>query len=61
MAVQEVVEEQETPVAAVDPKSTVVVPVAVEKPVPARVTVVPPEAGPEVGEMEVIDGKVAAI
>jgi hypothetical protein len=49
----EVVDGQSTGVAAFpDPKSTVVPPDAVEKPVPVRVTVVPPEAGPEVGEIE---------
>ena len=51
-AVHEVVEEQDTEVAAVDPNTTVVPPWAVEKSVPVRVTVVPPEAGPEVGEIE---------
>ena len=53
-AVQVVVEEQETDGAGfVDPKSTVVPPDAVEKPVPSSVTLVPPAVGPEVGEMEV--------
>ena len=49
---QEVVEEQETDVAWFPgPKSTVVPPEVVTKLVPVRVTVVPPAAGPEVGEM----------
>ena len=41
------------PVAAVAPKVTAVAP---EKPVPVMVTVVPPVAGPEVGEIEVTVG-----
>ena len=51
-ALHEEVVEQDTDVAAVDPNETVVPPEAVEKPVPVRVTLVPPEAGPEVGEIE---------
>ena len=39
--------------AAVAPKVTTVAP---EKPVPVMVTVVPPVAGPEVGEIEVTVG-----
>ena len=54
---QEVVEEQETDVAWFPgPKSTVVPPEVVTKLVPVRVTVVPPPAGPEVGEIEEIVG-----
>jgi hypothetical protein len=46
VAVQLVVVEQLTPVAAVVPKSTVVASAVVENPVPVIVTVVPPPAGP---------------
>jgi hypothetical protein len=52
-ALHEEVVEQDTDVAAVDPNETVVPLVVVEKLVPVRVTVVAPEAGPEVGEIEV--------
>jgi hypothetical protein len=53
-AVHEVVEGQVTDIAGFPvPKSTVVPPETVEKPVPVSVTVVPPEAVPEVGEMKV--------
>ena len=53
-ALHEVVEEQVTDVAAFPgPKSTVVLPVVVENPVPVSVTVVPPAFGPEVGDIEV--------
>jgi hypothetical protein len=45
-AVHVVVELQLTLVAAVFPKSTVVAPLAVEKPAPVMVTVVPPEVEP---------------
>ncbi|MNS67674.1 hypothetical protein D3C72_1009320 [compost metagenome] len=41
------------PLAAVAPKVTAV---ALEKPVPVIVTVVPPDAGPAVGEIEVTVG-----
>ena len=53
VAVHEVVEEQVTDVAAFDPNETVVPLVVVEKLVPVRVTVVAPEAGPEIGEIPV--------
>ena len=43
---------QLTPVAAAPPKLKVVVPGATSKPLPEKVTVVPPAAGPEVGEIE---------
>jgi hypothetical protein len=46
VAVQEVVEEQETDVAAVVPNKTVVPPEAVEKLVPDMATDVPPATGP---------------
>jgi hypothetical protein len=56
-AVQEVVVEQETPVAGLpEPKSTVVAPVAVEKAVPVSVTVVPPVTKPEAGGIEEMVG-----
>ncbi len=48
--------EQLTPVAAVDPKSTVVAPVVVEKPDPEIKTIVPPAADPAEGEMLVTVG-----
>ena len=56
VAVQLVVEEHNTPVAAFVPKSTVVAPEVVEKPVPVIVTLVPPAAAPEVGLMPVTLG-----
>ena len=56
VAVQEVVEEQDTPVAALEPKSTVVPAVAVRKLVPVIVTEVPPVVGPADGEMPVTVG-----
>ena len=57
VAVQVVVELQETPVAALpEPKATVVPVVA--NPVPVIVTAVPPEAGPEVGLILVTVGAV---
>ena len=51
---------QLTSIATVVPKSTVVAPVVVEKPVPEIVTVVPPPWGPNAGETEVTVGPVAA-
>ena len=56
VASQVVTEAHDTPVAAVDPKSTVVAPEVVEKPVPVIVTVVPPVAGPVVGSTPVTVG-----
>ena len=56
VAVQAVVDEHDTPVAAVLPKATVVP--AVVKFVPVMETWVPPAAGPELGEMEVTVGVV---
>jgi hypothetical protein len=55
MAMQLVVEEQLT-AAGVAPKSTVVPPAVVENPVPVIVTAVPPQGGPEAGEIPVTDG-----
>ena len=61
-AVHEVVEGQVTDIAGFPvPKSTVVPPEVVTKLVPVRVTVVPPEAGPEVGEIELRVGEVAVV
>ena len=57
VAVQLEVELQEIPVAALfEPKSTVVSPEVAENPVPVIVTVVPPEAGPDVGLILVMVG-----
>jgi hypothetical protein len=53
-ATQEVVVVHVTEVPGVAPKSTVVEPVT--NPVPAMVTWVPPEVGPDVGEIEVTVG-----
>ena len=58
VALQLVVDVQETPVAAFVPKSTVVPPEVVTKLVPVKVTVLPPAAGPEVGEIEVRVGAI---
>jgi hypothetical protein len=49
VAAQMVALAHDTPVAAVAPKATVVVPGAVLKPVPVIVIAVPPAAGPEAG------------
>lgn len=51
VAVQLVFEEQLTSKATVIPKSTAVTPGMVENPVPVIVTGVPPETGPELGEI----------
>lgn len=53
VAVQVVDELHETPVAAVPPNVTLLVP---ERSVPVIVTVVPPATGPELGAMLVIVG-----
>ena len=50
--VQTVVFEQMTLVAAVPPKKNVVLPALGSNPLPEKVTVVAPAAGPEVGEIE---------
>jgi hypothetical protein len=55
VALHEVDEEQLTAVAEVGPKSTLVAPAVVEKPVPVTVTAVP--AAPELGKTEVTLGK----
>ena len=53
VAVQEVADKQDTPDAGLPaPKSMVVPPEVVSKPVPLKITVVPPAAGPEVSEIE---------
>jgi hypothetical protein len=57
VAVIEVEEMTVTPVAAVPPKLTVVAPMM--KPVPVIVTVVLPDVGPEVGEIDVTVGAAA--
>jgi hypothetical protein len=58
VAVQDVDEEQLTLLAALVPNLTVVEPGTVENPVPVRVTTVPPDVGPEVGETELTVGAV---
>ena len=55
VAVQEIVDEQDT-VAAVAPKWTIVSPEVVEKPVPLMVTLVPPAVGPADGLIKATDG-----
>jgi hypothetical protein len=54
VAMQEVVEEQLTELAPVEPNSTVVEPTT--KPVPVMVTIVPPAKGPAEGLTELIVG-----
>lgn len=56
VAVHEVAEEHDTPVAAAEPKSTVVAPDDVENPVPVTVTVVPPAVEPDDGDTPVTVG-----
>ena len=56
--VHELVVLQVTEVPAVVPKSTVLAPEVVEKPVPVMVTVVPPAVDPEVGLILVTVGAV---
>ena len=56
VAVQLVVLAQDTPVAGVAAKATVVAPEVVLNPVPLMVTAVPPAVGPLVGAMPVTVG-----
>ena len=56
VAVHKMDDEHVTPVATTEPKSTVVAPEVVEKPVPLIVTLVPPPVVPAVGEMELTVG-----
>ena len=56
VAVQVVVEEQETSLAGSAPKSITVAPAVVEKPVPVMVVTVPPASNPVVGERPVTVG-----
>ena len=57
VAVQEVADKQDTPDAGLPvPKSTVVPPEAVSKPVPVMVTLVPPAVDPASGLTAVTDG-----
>ncbi len=56
VTVQTVTVGQETFMAGVEPKVTVVVPGVVENPLPAIVTAVPPLTGPDPGDMDAITG-----